>query len=386
MASSSTLGSGGAKSATSSPLYGGTGSSDHNPSNVLTPGMIGAPNSAFVRIGNDTNAMGSDPTNIASSIPAFNPNYIPADRIDGMVKDGLAIRHGDQYIYLADGDGKGKFTQYLLKKNEKSNSYSIVIFHEFENKGNKSHSDLIKALRTDEYAIRLTNVCIGLINSGMWNQIDQTNTLMLHLVPFGPSIDNYKKGNVGEGTISGLGDLSNFLIPISELKQVGKFARASKGLRRAGMAGSAGVGIARAGQGSVALYNGENVKAAGYFGEATLRLIGVTAGTIRGLKANRLTGSGGPLDVAQKATADAWRAIPQSEKYIIDQVLKGKLPRQVFNNLPSATKKAAIDRFAEVAAKPSGSLRDAASALNKARVDFLTGKINNAPGGIGGFK
>jgi hypothetical protein len=67
VASSSSLGSGGAKSATSSPLYGGMGSSDHNPSNVLTPGMIGAPNSAFVRIGNDSNAMGSDPAVNATS-------------------------------------------------------------------------------------------------------------------------------------------------------------------------------------------------------------------------------------------------------------------------------------------------------------------------------
>jgi hypothetical protein len=61
VASSSTFGSrsGGAKTATSSPLYGGPASSDHNPSNVPTPGMIGAQNSAFVRIGNDSNAMGS---------------------------------------------------------------------------------------------------------------------------------------------------------------------------------------------------------------------------------------------------------------------------------------------------------------------------------------
>ncbi len=73
MASSSTLGSGGAKSATSSPLYGGTGSSDHNPSNVLTPGMIGAPNSAFVRIGNDSNAMGSDPGTPGTSVQRVQP-------------------------------------------------------------------------------------------------------------------------------------------------------------------------------------------------------------------------------------------------------------------------------------------------------------------------
>jgi hypothetical protein len=69
VASSSTLGSGGEKSATSSPLYGGTGSSDHNPSNVLTPGMIGDPNSAFDRIGNDMNAMGSSGQSTGKSKP-----------------------------------------------------------------------------------------------------------------------------------------------------------------------------------------------------------------------------------------------------------------------------------------------------------------------------
>jgi hypothetical protein len=83
VASSSTLGagSGGAKSATSSPLYGGTGSSDHNPSNVLTPGMIGSPNSAFVSIGNDTNAMGSDAPPINGSSPQNKAN-IPSMRAD----------------------------------------------------------------------------------------------------------------------------------------------------------------------------------------------------------------------------------------------------------------------------------------------------------------
>jgi hypothetical protein len=48
VASSSTLGSGGAKSATSSPLYGGTGSSDHNPSSDLTPGVFNSPNTVFI--------------------------------------------------------------------------------------------------------------------------------------------------------------------------------------------------------------------------------------------------------------------------------------------------------------------------------------------------
>jgi hypothetical protein len=37
--------------------------------------MIGAPNSAFVRIGNDTNAMGSDPSENGGSVPGdLNPN------------------------------------------------------------------------------------------------------------------------------------------------------------------------------------------------------------------------------------------------------------------------------------------------------------------------
>jgi hypothetical protein len=49
------------------------GSSDHNPSNVLTPGMIGAPNSAFVRIGNDSNAMGSDPGTPGTSSQRVQP-------------------------------------------------------------------------------------------------------------------------------------------------------------------------------------------------------------------------------------------------------------------------------------------------------------------------
>jgi hypothetical protein len=85
VASSSTLGSGGAKSATSTPLYGGTGSSDHNPSNVPTPGMIGAPNSAFVRIGNDSNEMGSDPGTPGTSSQRVQP--VPGPVPNGEVPD-----------------------------------------------------------------------------------------------------------------------------------------------------------------------------------------------------------------------------------------------------------------------------------------------------------
>jgi hypothetical protein len=66
--------------------------------------------------------------------------------------------------------------------------------------------------------------------------------------------------------------------------------------------------------------------------------------------------------------------------------LKGKLPKSEFDRLPEATRQAAIDRFRDVAASPSGSLPDAVSALNNARVDFLTGKTSTPPGGIGEFK
>jgi hypothetical protein len=88
---------------------------------------------------------------------------------------------------------------------------------------------------------------------------------------------------------------------------------------------------------------------------------------------------------AQEAAEQAWKAIPKAEKAIIGNVLKGKLPREAFDKLSESTKKAAIERFKQTAANPSGSMGDAASKLNQARVDFLEGRLANPPGGIGNF-
>ncbi len=87
-----------------------------------------------------------------------------------------------------------------------------------------------------------------------------------------------------------------------------------------------------------------------------------------------------------RGVAEAFKALPQAEKGIIDKVLKGKLPRQAFDSLPDASKRAAIERFKNVAANPKGNLPDAARALNEARVKFLEGLSDAAPGGIGNFK
>jgi RHS repeat-associated protein len=83
---------------------------------------------------------------------------------------------------------------------------------------------------------------------------------------------------------------------------------------------------------------------------------------------------------------EAWQAIEKEEKDIIDGVLKGRLGRDAFDKLPDATKKAAIERFKEVAEEAAGREAEAARNLNKARVDFLEGKIKEPPGGIENFK
>lgn len=89
--------------------------------------------------------------------------------------------------------------------------------------------------------------------------------------------------------------------------------------------------------------------------------------------------------VAKEAAEQAWKAIPKAEKAIVDKVLKGKLPREAFDKLSESTKKAVIERMKQTAQNPSGAMKDAATKLNQARVDYLEGRLANPPGGIGNF-
>lgn len=125
-------------------------------------------------------------------------------------------------------------------------------------------------------------------------------TFLLHMVPTGAAIDYGLQGEYGEMRISIAGDMLLFLGPLAKLataarsgKVIGPFASTltkagnalptARKLHGAAIAGELTISGVRSGQGLHALYNGDNEAAAGYLGEAVLRLFGVTIST-RGFK------------------------------------------------------------------------------------------------------
>jgi hypothetical protein len=128
----------------------------------------------------------------------------------------------------------------------------------------------------------------------------------LHMVPFGAAADNFSQAAsetnaerrqkfLIEGTISAVGDLA-FVAPLGVAVKVGKTAAFAASVQRNVRIGAAvtelGLSGVRTAQGAVALYNDDGAEAAGYFGEALLRLMGATPALVAEIKAARVVKGG----------------------------------------------------------------------------------------------
>jgi hypothetical protein len=120
------------------------------------------------------------------------------------------------------------------------------------------------------------------IEANQATTVANTSEFTLHMAPVGAGADYLWQGNYSEAAISLAGDAAMFLgAPWAKLAVRGKAAfttaKALNNIQKIGKAAvglEGGIAVVRTGQGMYAVHNGGE-GAAGYFGEAVLRLFGV---------------------------------------------------------------------------------------------------------------
>src|SRR5579875_2034669 len=203
---------------------------------------------------------------------------IPVERIDSMVEDGLAQKDGKHpgYVYIADVKPSGGTQQFVLKMNDRGN-YKIVKAITTTAKVEDATATL-KTLRSPEVAQKnIEGVVSNLRNEDTQKWAGRavvTMKFIQHALPGGAAVDAAIAGDYWEMGISLTGDAA--MLFSFGLSKVATSARVAGKLRLAGAGIEGAVGLTRAGQGIFALSKVDNAKAAGYFGEATLRLLGAS--------------------------------------------------------------------------------------------------------------
>jgi hypothetical protein len=134
-------------------------------------------------------------------------------------------------------------------------------------------------------------------------------------LPFGAFYDNLAQGEYAEAGLSLVGDAAMFLT--GPLAGAAKTARAAKTLRLVGAGIEGGLAATRATQGIFALREGDKGKAAGYLGEAFLRLLGMSANAIKGLKTIPKT-----FHIKGQFPKERWLPNPSGEKRTIEEAVQ----------------------------------------------------------------
>jgi RHS repeat-associated protein len=277
-----------------------------------------AGDSNLYRYVNNTPTTNTDPTGLQATQPesvTTNLQSIPAARIREMWKDGLAQEHRG-YMFIADVTPDGAYRMVL----EPYRTHWEKVRNEVRGSSRPYIDRLVKTSLIKEQCWELTpNTYYKVVNywhtpepvkdpdavvkefrKNGWRSIDGVIsgseaadeqrfagniTFGYHLLPFGAFWDHAAKGEVGEAAISLAGDAAFFLT--GPLAGFAKTGRAAKNLRLLGLTVEAGVAATRTAQGFFALRDNDTMKAYGHFGEATLRLFGVSKQGIQILKEAR---------------------------------------------------------------------------------------------------
>lgn len=99
---------------------------------------------------------------------------------------------------------------------------------------------------------------------------------VLNMIPLYSGISHVRNGDYREATISFAGDAALFLAaPLRAFAEAHKFAKTAKGFQMAAVTLEGTIGTVRLGDSAFAFIDGETGKAAGYLGEAFLRLYSI---------------------------------------------------------------------------------------------------------------
>ncbi|HXG10998.1 MAG TPA: hypothetical protein VNK04_14660 [Gemmataceae bacterium] len=246
-----------------------------------------------------------------------NLEYIRAGRVQGMIADGVAKKYrGDPiegynttgYVAFVDVFGNGGYFLLLEPYQIAGRSvvdydgdipvyYKVVLQEEiFVNPG-ETYSGTpsgpldLKKLRdyylSDEVVRRKIATVVARKQANNLQPITGAVKFGLHLVPLVGAIDDFLDGNYVEAAISLTGDVTMFLgfgAALKARKCVYAGAKAVKIAALTSTATDGSIAAFRLGQGISAYLHGDQGKAFGYFGDATLRLLGLSAQSIAWLR------------------------------------------------------------------------------------------------------
>jgi hypothetical protein len=225
---------------------------------------------------------------VQSQLVGVNFRHVYMDRIDAMVADGLAFRYSQipTYVYFASTVGD-KIVTYILHREE--DFYRVVQQEVVEaNLSVTTLQETLAAFQTQQKA----DAMIGdgyLARQGYQQSQAVLGSInfVVHATPFLGTADYFAQGEYIEGAFSAAGDAA-MLLSFGASKMATTAAQA-RNLRIGATVFEGGIGVGRTAQGVYSLQQGNGAEAAGYFGEAMLRFIGVSAATVRELRAVQLT-------------------------------------------------------------------------------------------------
>ncbi|MFO0877595.1 MAG: hypothetical protein U0840_09580 [Gemmataceae bacterium] len=225
-----------------------------------------------------------------------------------MVSDQLATRRGD-YVYVADVVGQRLLVLIYQKKGpsvrlarpyygERSGSreqwgglrseteYQLVYSNNtpLSLENGATVDDAVAANRTSAAVDRHLAMMASQSETEGMERVAGVTLFVYHALPFGAFWDNLARGEGKEAMISLAGDLAMAAIPASGAV---KSVWAARGLRIGAGATEAGIGVYRGRQAYLAYQAGKQEEAAGYLGEAFLRLAGVSWSAVSALRARK---------------------------------------------------------------------------------------------------
>ncbi len=218
----------------------------------------------------------------------------PVAVIDQLVKDGLAYRNpsDSSYVYIATVAGDSVVVLVYrrglspdVNKIALVPDYTLVeAWHDPLN-GNLvlNGPALLASMQTPEVAERYIDKAKTQDAATAWQAAAEMATFALHMVPVAGTLDTLAHGDYWEAALSLLGDVAFFAGgPLAKL--AGEGTVLAKGLTITAIAADATLGAVRGEQAYFAFQAGDNEKAAGYLGEAFMRLLGAGLQAVGQLK------------------------------------------------------------------------------------------------------
>jgi hypothetical protein len=283
-------------------------------------------------------------------LPDLNTDYqhIPAARVRGMIDDGLAKEYDGPpietvassvptkgYVVTADVVGRGGYalllepmkyvTVYepagdggtgggyhteelsLLGRDDIATTaqfYRVVERFDTPSDLQVEPADFVAGQMSAEHVKAWAEYAAGRISQKDFEQFRDSVEFAFHLIPLAGAVDEFVQGNYLEAGISLAGDAAMLVglgAAIKGAKCVNAGSKLIKLANRASAAIEGGIIATRAAQGFNALnspYPEDQAKAWGYFGDATLRLFGLSAQAVQWLKKPKCFVAGTPVHTA----------------------------------------------------------------------------------------